>query len=301
MNNVRVISTAALVLLVCAIGTGCKRDSSKSSTAESSGSAMTASNAAGPTTEPAPAPALPPAPANLPPPQFKDLPGWLGFATVPKDAKPSLWWTPNHPSAKAVLFTDAWKDVPNRTRLLGLSVIGPTPLEFTGQSTEHYGCEDNTQSMAAFNAPSKLPEGPVWMLPSNQATGAASYPIEAGPVEKNANQRTWTVAGLEFVARKTAPMKGVLDVKDGGKVVAQVEFSKGEMEGSEQKPIDLSSNDEIGVPIPVGAFLLGENSPMVIVLGSRSYEGQNFQLVVRPADAPAHVLGDTVGLYYCAF
>ncbi len=239
---------------------------------------------------------------SLPPPRFKDLPGWLGFATAP-EADLKHGWTPQHPTAEVVVFSEDWGTAPKGTRLQAITREGQVALTFQGAAPHPYGCEDNTQVMATFDAQKRAAEGPVWLLPAEGHAEAETVAVVADPVQAGAKTRRWKVASLELVARRTEALKGVLEVREsaGGEVVAQLPFEKGYMEGADEEPLDLASENEIGLPYPLAAYRLSAEGPLVVVLQSAGYEGQSFRLLVQPRSGKPRFHEDSEGLYQCAF
>lgn len=270
------------------------------------------SSAAGPET-----PDAATAAAKLPAPRWESLPGWLGFSAVKPDAKTESYWTPAHPKAQVVLFSEAWKDVPEGVRVKLVDAAG-TAQEGTylGTSTERYGCEENTATFAAFSAPSPFPEGPVWVLPADNAEGAQAVPVRevpaaelpadvlkrAGVAKARAKEvRAYEAGGLTFVLAKKGKLKGLMTVFLEGQPVDKEELGKGEMEGADESPLDLFSPHEVGVPRPLGAFRFGADGPLSVVLGTRSYEGHNFWLATRRGTEAKVSRDDGESMYFCAF
>jgi hypothetical protein len=257
-----------------------------------------------------------PAPAaKLPSPRWETLPGWIGFATVKPEAKVERFWTPAHPKAQVIAFSETWKGVPEGARVKLLSASGTQDGTYLGSSTEPYGCEGNTAEMAAFGADKPFPEGPVWVLPPD-AQGAESVPVREVPraelsadllkragaaKAKDKDVRAFEVGGLTFVLAKTARLKGKLTLFHEGKAVTIEELGKGDMEGTDASPLDLSSPDEVGVPQVIAAFRFGADGPLAVVLGSRSYEGQNFWLATRSGGEVKMTRDEGEYLYFCAF
>lgn len=264
----------------------------------------------------APAPtAAPAAPAvALPRPKLQDVPGWLGFATVkPETEKPKYYWSPGHPSAQAVLFSEEWKAVPAGTKVTLLSAAGVQAGSYVETSEQHFGCEENHQTMAGFRASAPLPEGPVWILPGEGTPGAAVVPVKEVPADSlgltqpkgkkltSKDARAFAAGDLGFLLTKTGRLKGLLTVVLQGKRVASLPLEKGGMEGADTSPLKLSDDEEVGLALPLAAFQLGASGPFVVVLGLRGYEGHNFLFAVRRGDKVTLNQDDAQSLYYCAF
>lgn len=317
---------AGLVLLGL-LSVGCNRDPQPPPAAPAQGQTVTEA-APPPPPSVAPTDAGPPAPpdaataaaptAQLPAPRWEALPGWLGFTALPPDAKTENSWTPGHPKAQVVLFSEAWKDVPAGVRVKLMDAAGTTQEgTYLGTSDERYGCDENTATFAAFSAPKPFPEGPVWVLPP-ETEGAQAVPVRELPAAelpadvlkragaakaktKAKEVRAHEAGGLTFVLAKKGKLKGLMTVLQDGQPVGKEEFGKGDMEGSDASPLDLFSPHEVGVPRPVGAFRLGADGPLAVVLGSRSYEGHNFWLVTRRGTETQLNRDDGEYIYFCAF
>jgi len=256
-------------------------------------------------------PAAEKAATKLPDARWQGLPGWLGFTAAKPGAQTRYYWTPTHPRAQVVLFTDFWDRVPKKTPVQLLSLTGLVPGTYLGTSSERYGCEDNTAPMAAFQAEQPLPEGPVWVLPP-KITNVASLPITrvapgpllaALPDSKIEEQdaRAYEAGGLQLLVMKTDARKGEVVLFDGGKRVDSMPFAKGEMEGSDTEPLNLDSPDEIGVERPIAAFRLGARGPVVMVLEHRGYEGHVFTVALKTSKEVGFREDDPESLYFCAF
>lgn len=253
------------------------------------------------------------APASLPEPRWKGLPGWLGFATVKPAQKHQQYWTPEHPKAQVVLFTDVWKSVPEGTKVRLVSSAGPSEGTYVGTSDELYGCDGNVATFAGFSSATPLPEGPVWVLPPGGTEGLASLPVKEVPAKSlgtalpkgktaaSKDVRAYEAGGLGFLLTKTGKLRGQLTVLLGGKKAGRSSMSKGDMAGSETSPLNLYDKDEVGVPRPEAAFQLGKEGPVVVVLGTRRYEGHVFMVAVRRGDKAELIHQDTEALYFCAF
>ncbi|WP_375768911.1 hypothetical protein NR798_45740 [Archangium gephyra] len=269
----------------------------------------------GPAPEPrTQAPVAAKAPASLPEARWKGLPGWLGFATVKPDVKTqAYYWTPMHPKAQVVLFTDVWKSVPEGTKVRLVSTAGPSEGTYLGTSDELYGCEGNVATFAGFSSSTPLPEGPVWVLPPGGTEGLTSLPVKEvaasalgtplpkGKTAASKDVRAYEAGGLGFLLTKTGKLRGQLTVLLNGKKVGTDSMTKGDMAGSDTSPMNLYDKDEVGVTRPVAAFQLGKEGPGVVVLGTRRYEGHVFTVAVRRGDKAELLHQDTEALYFCAF
>lgn len=266
-----------------------------------------------PATPPASPPAAEADPVELPKPSLAGVPGWLGFATL-KPGRDGIEydWSPTHPSAQAVIFSENWEGVPAGTKVVLLSASGAQPGTYVDTSSQHYGCEENQQTLAGFHAPAALPEGPVWILPGEKTEGLVSLPVKEvaadslglpptkGKKPQAKDMRAFDVGGMGFLLTKTGRMKGLLTVVLQGKRAATLPLEKTLMAGAEREPL-LLSEDDVGLALPVGAFQLGASGPTVVVLGMRGYEGRQFYFAVRRGDKVTLDKDRSEYLYLCAF
>jgi hypothetical protein len=247
-------------------------------------------------------------------PLVEGLAGWLGFATAQPGAKTQYFWTPHHPKARAVLFSDAWKDVPVGAAVKLVSSAGVQSGRYLGTSDERYGCEDNTATMAAFSAPQELPEGPVWVLPP-EAQGVEPLPVRqvavtglsadmlkaAGVADASkAKAVAYEAGGLTLMLVGKSRNKGQMSVILNGKSFLTEPLEKGPRSNANVEPLDVTSRDEVGVLHPYAAFRFGSDGPPAVVLGARTYEGMNFWVLVRKRTQVELERGNLVGLYFCA-
>lgn len=306
------------LLLLSLLAAGCKKEQPAAPAAPS---LETRTPRASPPAE-APTPAAPAAPAAEPAvpdaqlpgnPLVEGLAGWLGFATAQPGAPTRYFWTPHHPKARAVLFSDAWKDVPVGAAVKLVSSAGVQPGTYLGTSEERYGCEEHTAAMAAFSAPQALPEGPVWVLPP-VAQGVEPLPVRELPLAglpagmreaagiadaRSAKAIAYEAGGLTLVLAGKSKDKGQLLVFREGKPVLTEPLRKGPQSNANVEPLDVTRRDEVGVPHPYAAFRFGSDGPPAVVLGARTYEGMNFWLLVSKRTQVEQKRDDLVGLFFC--
>jgi hypothetical protein len=234
---------------------------------------------------------------QLPPARFDGLPGWMAFSVATRTEKAAAW-LPHATEPRIAVVTEAWDRVAAGTQVSAIGASERTAATFLRGSEELYGCDGRREHMALFRPGKALAPGLVWLLPPDRAAEASVLPIRELAVTPT--QRSWEVAGLRLTAERMSKLQGKLSILKGSAHRDSMAFSKGEMEGSDRGPIDLSSSAEIGVPLPAGAFRLAKAGPVVVVLVARTYEGFTFSLVVQQGD-DIQLRKDVEYLYYCAF
>lgn len=253
---------------------------------------------------------------NLPPQPFSPAPGWLGFATVvvPQGQIPTFPWSPSHPNGQVVIFAaDPWSQVKAGTPLVALAPGFKERVTFLGFSEEPYGCDGNPTEMAAFSAPRRPPEGPVWLLSERDAGTATAVPLQdlplaqvpaallPRPLPRTGNARAWKAGSTIVLQQKQSAYKVKLTVANNSQVV----FSKVEEKyffPSEQDrpPVNLASpNAEPGISRPVGAYQVKAGAAPVIVFWGPGYEGNSFDVLVTQGRTAK--LNEGEGLYFCAY
>ena len=156
----------------------------------------------------------------------------------------------------------------------------------------------------------------MWVLPPD-TEGAQAVPVSEVPAAelpadvlkgagiakkpKAKEVRAYAADGFTFVLAKKGKLKGLMTAFLEGQPVGKETLGKGEMEGADESPLNLYSPDEVGVPRPLGAFRLGADGPLAVVLGSRSYEGQGFWLATRRGTEAKLSRDDGEYIYFCAF
>jgi len=263
------------------------------------------------------------APAGLPAYAFEGVPGWLAFATVRDWASAGYKWLPVSTQAQIAVFADEdsrWAKLPRGQRFTAVGAQGSVAVEFAGFGRQKYGCDQNSATMAMFKgAPS--PEGPVWLLPEGvqgvAGVGLATWtsrsaskglaPWDSVPAALRDTARTaaaWRVYGagpitvVQFTTSKEAARTVVLS---GGRSVLDRVDKKYVMDGAPTEPVTLNPTSvlDVGIPQPIVAFQIASGATTLIVLWTRSYEGNHFDLL-RVTPAGARVLEGPY-LYYCAF
>lgn len=288
---VSLVVSFASCLALAAVVSGCGRKD-----------AEPASGSERASTTPAPQPT--PAPAALPPNGLTAVPGWLGFAVQPADARKRTW-TPAHPDASAVIVdADDWTETaPKDARFRLVSSEGNQAVTLSGVSGVPHGCDGKERTMAAFRAGQPLAEQLVWILPDGNES-AAAVPVTAGEASKT--ERSFTVGPLSITTKLDGPLGGSLRVRHGDALVRTQPFEKPEMEGSDMAPLDLTRDLEIGVPYPEAAFSIAPGLT-IVVLRTVTYEGVTFDvLALRQNDVertatPTVEHAGTQYMYLCAF
>ena len=234
--------------------------------------------------------------ADLPPAAFPPLPGWLAFTVQPRTAREAAW-TPDHPNAKIAMFNPSgWDELAEGTAFRAVTSQGDLEVKYSELSEIPFGCDDIPTQMVAFQGPYDFAEEPVWILPADMTGGKAFAPV-AG--ESSAKARSWTVGQYQVSLEKTGDAKGELHIERADSAPLIVPFEKLMMDGGDEGPLDLSNDDELGVPIPVAAFSIKANMPGVLVTRTTSFEGVTFNVYTMNGDQPVSV-GDQ-GVYLCAF
>lgn len=254
---------------------------------------------AGSRNEPEPAtPAAQTAPEASPMPAaaFPPLPGWLGFAALPNEAR-SWPLTPSHPNAKLVIFDPkGWDDLSEGTVFRAATTQGNLEVKYSEESEIPYGCEDTPTLMVAFQGPYDFQDEAVWILPEGMADAKAFAP-QAGASTKDT--RAWTVGEYGVALARTGDRAGTLTLSRGGAEVLAQSFEKWEMEGAENEPLDLTNDNEIGMPVPLAAFSIKPNMPPILVTRTYSWEGVHFE--VFTVDGGKGVSVGKSYAYMCAF
>lgn len=233
------------------------------------------------------------------------LPGWIGFATTRPGASAKFGWSPVHREAGAVVFSwpfrSDWAGVAPGTVYRGITAHGTVGLRYLGTSDEPYGCDQNTQTMTAFGAGRRLPEGPVWVLPPDATVKPVPVPVVAARPGKNA--RAWTVGAMAIALRKTGELTALLRVTERGHTVFEETVEKHFMAGADRSPVDLSGEREIGMPFPRAAFVLSAGGPRLVVFQQPGYEGHSFRSLFVENGQASFLEGErhSPHLYYCAF
>jgi len=249
--------------------------------------------------------------SKLPPKPFP-VPGWLGFASVPANAKHKFPWSPSHPSGQIVIFSDAWSQVKPGTPLVALAPGVKQPVRFLRSSEERYGCDGVPTSMAAFSAPKKLSEGPVWVMRQQDTGTATALPMQdlplanvpanllPRPLPKKSDARAWKAGNVTIVLRKQSAYKAKLTLAINSRVVYSNIEEKYFFGGAEREPVNLSKDyPDPGIARPIGAFQLKAEAAPTIVLWQPGYEGHSFNIIVT--EGKTSKLVEAGQVYFCAY
>ena len=225
--------------------------------------------------------------------QFADLPGWLGYAVVPRTER-QLPWTPHHPHATVVLLEPdaSWGELSEGAALQGASTEGDLALQYSELSYVPMGCDDTPTQMVALTGPYDLGEIVVWVTPGPVATAVPIVEVASA-----AEKRTWTAGDLEIEVARTGEHAGRFVVRDGGKKAFDGKWEKTPMDQVELTPADLTAPYDTAVPVPAGAFVL-PGGERVLVLRTLGWEGITFE-VLRDAGKEWKSAGKQY-LYMCA-
>lgn len=247
--------------------------------------------------------------AKLPAQPFP-VPGWLAFTTVPTQGKHQYYWSPSHRNAQLIIFSADWANVKPGTPLVALAPKVKQEVTFLRSSEESYGCDNIPTAMASFSAKVKLPEGPVWVLPSSAATNASAISVLEQSLDKvptsflptnqrrRGNARAWKAGPATIVLQKQGQKKVKLTLVMNNRVVYTRQAEKYSFGEAGKEPVDLFQ-PEPGIPQPIGAFQLKANQAPVIVLWVPGYEGNSFELLVPQGNTMKDV--EAGGMYFCGY
>ncbi len=179
---------------------------------------------------------------------------------------------------------------PVRARHGGRAREGALRLRWPGSS-----------SVLAFTGP-RLQPGPVWLLPPAPPATWAPKPLTiaspAGPATEA--RRRDTVGPLALELARTDATHGTLTISRAGRVLHTAAFERGAMEGADPSPLDLRGPG-IAIPVPVAAWAVAEDGPILLVLLVSSYEGASLRPILVQ-DGGTRELPDLASyLYQCAF
>lgn len=253
--------------------------------------------------------------ANLPA-QKLPVPGWLGFATVPANSKHRFHWSPSHRDGEVVIFSEDWANVKPGTRLIALaqglkSATIKQQITFLRSSQEPYGCDGVPTTMASFSSQTRLPEGPVWVLPPAAAINATISPIVELALDRvptnllPANQRqrssarAWKAGSVTIVLQKQTKYKVKMTMALNNRVIYTQQAEKHAFGNQGNLELVNLSQSEPGIPQPIGAFQLKVGQPPVVVLWLPSYEGNSFNILVTQGNSVKRF--ETEGIYFCGY
>ncbi|HEY9849066.1 MAG TPA: hypothetical protein V6D28_06390 [Leptolyngbyaceae cyanobacterium] len=252
---------------------------------------------------------------NLPQQKFLPATGWLGLATVVGEGRHKFHWSPSHPNGQMVIFdnAEAWTQVRAGTPLVAVAPGFKQRVTFLRSSEEGYGCDRVPTQMAAFSAPRRPPEGPVWLLPERDAATATALTLQKlplsqvppallpRPLPRNSNARAWKAGSIIILQQKQSGYKVKLTAANNSQVI----FSKLEeryfFSGDDRRPtLNLATaNGEPGISEPIGAFQLKTGAAPLLVFWQPGYEGNAFSVLVPQGRTAKLVEGG--GIYFCAY
>lgn len=257
----------------------------------------------------------PPTTANLPKQPFLPTPGWLGLATIAGGGRQQYPWSPAHPNGQAVIVSDteAWAKVKVGTPLVAVAPNFKQKVTFLRSSEERYGCDGVPTGMAAFSAPRRPPEGPVWLLPEQDAQTATAIPVQKLPVAqvpanllprplpKSSEVRAWKAGSIIILQRKQSAHKVNMTVANNSQVIfSQTQEKYFFNNGEPRPPLNLATaKGEPGISEPIGVFQLKPNVTPTIVFWVPGYEGNGFTILASDGKKMKEYEG--ANLYFCAY
>lgn len=257
----------------------------------------------------------PPTTANLPTQQFLPTPGWLGLATVASGGKQQYPWSPAHPNGQTAIVSDAeaWTKVKTGTPLVAVAPNFKQKVTFLRSSKERYGCDGLPTPMAAFSAPKRPTEGPVWLLPERDAQTATAIPIQKlplaqvpanllpRPLPRNSEVRAWKAGSMIILQRKQSAHKVKMTVANNSRVIfSQIQEKSFFDNGEPRPPLNLATaKGEPRISEPVGVFQLKPGVTPTTVFWVPGYEGNGFTILA--SDGKKMKEYDGGSLYFCAY
>jgi hypothetical protein len=223
---------------------------------------------------------------------FAPLRGWLGFAVRPRTDR-ALPYTPDHPHATLVSIDPAgWDEIEEGTAFYATASGETLSLVYSELSRIPFGCDDVPTRMVAFTGPYEPGEELFWV---SDAPGARPIPIRAGATTPDT--RSWTLGDLTFTVERTGETSGRATLRDADRVGWKAEWAKPDMEGVEKTAADLANPLDTAVPVPVAAWVLPGEQP-VVVIRSVGYEGVTFEVLRR--DGKSWTSAGRQYVYVCA-
>lgn len=253
--------------------------------------------------------------ANLPKQPFLPIPGWLGLATVAGGGRQQYPWSPAHPNGQTVIVSDTepWMKVKAGTPLVAVAPNFKQKVTFLRSSDERYGCDGVPTGMAAFSAPGRPPEGPVWLLLERDAQTATAISVQKlplaqvpanllpRPLPKNSEVRAWKAGSIIILQRKQSAHKINMTVANNSQVIfSQTQEKYFFNNGEPRPPLNLATaKGEPGISEPIGVFQLKPGVTPTIVFWVPGYEGNGFTILA--SDGKKMREYESASLYYCAY
>lgn len=162
-----------------------------------------------------------------------------------------------------------------------------------------YGCDGNEMPVTRLTGKATLDPGLVWLAPRTAPWKPRAAAITK-PRPAAIARRELAVGDYTIEIVRTTPTTGVVNlVHLGDRMVHQMTFERGHMDGAPDEPIDLIAGG-VGVPVPEVAWEL-DRGRLLVVFRVQSYEGVHFKTVVVGPDRGRTVESMGLYLYQCAF
>jgi hypothetical protein len=223
--------------------------------------------------------------------------GWIGIA--PRADRDPDDWVPA--GAQAVLVPMPVEGLAAGATLSAIDTAGrTTQLGGAAATKVPYGCDGNQLDVLAFTG-SKLTPGPVWLLPPSAPASWRPSPLAiVSPVAATEARRRDTVGPLSLELERTDAMRGTLAIARDGRVVHRTAITRSLMDGADPDPLDFQQPG-VAIPVPVAAWSLVDNGPILLVLRVQSYEGMHLAAILVESDSAREVAALATYLYRCAF
>lgn len=185
-----------------------------------------------------------------------------------------------------------------------------TALGLTGEPTRYtalaptkilFGCDGNMLDVTPLRGP-RLPPGPAWILPTPLPAGWSPAPLAIRRTSAAPASSRYTIGPLTLDLVRHAPLRGSLTITREGRTVHAKKFERQLMDGAppEMRTIDLSSSGP-GIPLPVGAWTIAPNGPVLLALLQPGWEGATIEALLVETASTQPVEAMSLYLYSCAF
>jgi hypothetical protein len=250
-------------------------------------------------------PPPPPVPHNVAPPAQRvhvaatDSLGWLALAPTPKRNDKAPSWLPvddHHP----LLIPGAAEGLLPGAVLTAIATRGGPTRAVAGAPTSiHYGCDQNQLDIVPLTGDHLAP-GVVWLLHTSVPSTWSPAPLDIASSRATATERHYTVGPLGFDLQRRDDTHGTLAITHEGRTVHTAPFERGEMEGADASPLDLSGEGP-GIPAPVAAWSIAPGGPFLVVVVQPGYEGVTLSPWLIDDEAARPIEAMSLYLYSCAF
>ncbi|HET9626907.1 MAG TPA: hypothetical protein VFP84_36360 [Kofleriaceae bacterium] len=223
--------------------------------------------------------------------------GWLGVA--PRSSPAPGDWLPAGPSSVVVAMPAS--GLTAGTALSGVDTAGHVARLTAGAPSKlAYGCDQNRLDVVALSG-ARLVPGPVWLLPANAPATWRPAPVAIAPLgtASQAHRRT-AIGPLALDLRRIDATHGTLAITRPGHTMFTQPFERAAIDGAPGDPLDLRG-DGVAIPVPIAAWSLGADGPILIVLRVASYEGTHLTPILVEAERAREVTAMASYLYSCAF